>query len=76
VAAGGRVEQKSRIRDYEIANHAPIREVCGLTRGLLISSANLAQTFRLAPATYFNLALALCTGRIRMKNSLPIRHQN
>ena len=76
MAAGGRVEQKSRIRDYEVANHAPIQEVCGLTRGLLISSANLAQTFRLSQATYFKLALALCTGRIPMKNLLPIRHQN
>lgn len=30
VAAGGRVEGKSRIGDYEAANHAPIQEVCDL----------------------------------------------
>lgn len=34
VAAGGRVEGKSRIGDYKAANHAPIQEVCNLTLGL------------------------------------------
>src|ERR1700691_5669953 len=34
VAAGGRVEGKNRIRDYELANHAPIQEVCRHKRGL------------------------------------------
>ena len=34
MAEGGRVERKSRIRDYGVADHAPIQEVCGLARVL------------------------------------------
>jgi hypothetical protein len=34
VAEGGRVERKSRIGDYGVADHAPIQEVCGLARVL------------------------------------------
>jgi hypothetical protein len=34
VAAGGRIERKNRIRANELANQAPIREVCRHTRGL------------------------------------------
>ena len=34
MAAGGRFERKNRIRDYELAKHAPIQEVCRHTRGI------------------------------------------
>src|ERR1700730_3186076 len=33
-AAGGRVERKSRIGDYGVADHAPIEEVCAFAGGI------------------------------------------
>jgi len=76
VAAGGRVERKSRIGDYELANHAPIQEVCRHKRGLgdFIGESRANASFSLG--TYLTLALALCTVRIPKRNSCPIRRQN